>query len=110
MQRLPRLDIPDRLQQDIVRGIERSEIFLYDDECRRFVGRFDQLLAKKKQSGRTLKVGIGTSPDLRSSTIVWHRLHGIVCDVAGLLNVAVEKIETESRGGETRPSYKPQRV
>ena len=44
MPRQPRLDIPGLLQHVIVRGIERSEIFLDDDDRRRFIDRFDQLL------------------------------------------------------------------
>jgi putative transposase len=44
MPRQPRLDIPGLLQHIIVREIERSEIFLGDDDRRRFVDRFDRLL------------------------------------------------------------------
>ena len=46
MPRQPRLDIPGLLQHVIVRGIERSEIFLDDKDRRRFVDRFDQLLVE----------------------------------------------------------------
>lgn len=46
MPRQPRLDIPGLLQHVIVRGIERSEIFLDDDDRRRFVDRFDRLLVE----------------------------------------------------------------
>ena len=46
MPRQPRLDIPGLLQHVIVRGIERSEIFLDDDDRGRFVARFDRLLVE----------------------------------------------------------------
>lgn len=46
MPRQPRLDIPGLLQHVIVRGIERSEIFLDDGDRRRFVDRFDRLLVE----------------------------------------------------------------
>ena len=46
MPRQARLDIPGLLQHVIVRGIERSDIFLDDDDRERFVGRFGSLLVK----------------------------------------------------------------
>ena len=46
MPRQPRLDIPGLLQHVIVRGIERSEIFLDDNDRQRFVDRFDRLLVE----------------------------------------------------------------
>ena len=48
MPRQARLDIPGLLQHVIVRGIERTEIFLDDDDRRRFVNRFDRLLVDSK--------------------------------------------------------------
>jgi putative transposase len=48
MPRQPRLDIPGLLQHVIVRGIERSEIFLDDHDRRRFVDRLDQLLVNTR--------------------------------------------------------------
>jgi putative transposase len=44
MPRQPRLDIPGLLQHVIVRGIERSVIFLDDADRQRFVDRFARLL------------------------------------------------------------------
>lgn len=44
MPRQARLDIPGLLQHVIVRGIERSEIFLDDDDRSRFVARLSSLL------------------------------------------------------------------
>lgn len=46
MPRQPRIDIPGLLQHVMVRGIERSEIFLDDHDRQRFVERFDRLLVK----------------------------------------------------------------
>jgi hypothetical protein len=46
MPRQARLDIPGLLQHVIVRGIERSDIFLDDDDRQRFVDRFDSLLVE----------------------------------------------------------------
>ena len=46
MPRQPRIDIPGLLQHVIVRGIERSKIFLDDYDRQRFVERFDRLLVK----------------------------------------------------------------
>jgi putative transposase len=46
MPRQPRLDIPGLLQHVIVRGIERSEVFLDDNDRQRFVDRFDRLLVE----------------------------------------------------------------
>jgi putative transposase len=46
MPRHPRLDIPGLLQHVIVRGIERTEIFLDDDDRQRFVDKFDCLLVQ----------------------------------------------------------------
>ncbi|MEZ4599983.1 MAG: transposase [Syntrophotaleaceae bacterium] len=46
MPRQPRLDIPGLLQHVIVRGIERTAIFLDDNDRLRFVERLDQLLVK----------------------------------------------------------------
>jgi putative transposase len=48
MPRQPRLDIPGLLQHVIVRGIERTAIFLDDNDRRRFVDRFDRLLVDSK--------------------------------------------------------------
>jgi putative transposase len=44
MPRKPRLDMPGLLQHFIVRGIERTDIFLDDDDRRRFADKFDRLL------------------------------------------------------------------
>jgi REP element-mobilizing transposase RayT len=46
MARQPRLDIPGVLQHVMVRGIERSKIFLDDEDRADFVGRFSRLLAE----------------------------------------------------------------
>ncbi|MDD2320493.1 MAG: transposase [Geobacteraceae bacterium] len=46
MPRQPRLDIPGLLQHVIVRGIERTEVFLDDKDRQRFVDRFDRLLVE----------------------------------------------------------------
>ena len=46
MPRQPRIDIPGLLQHVIVRGIERSEIFLDDEDRQHFVDRFSQLLVE----------------------------------------------------------------
>ena len=46
MPRQPRLDIPGLLQHVIVRGIERSAIFLDDEDRRRFVDRLTGLLVE----------------------------------------------------------------
>jgi len=46
MPRQARLDIPILLQHVIVRGIERSNIFLDDDDRDRFVDRFSNLLVE----------------------------------------------------------------
>jgi len=46
MPRQARLDIPGLLQHVIVRGIERSDIFLDDDDRNRFIERLSTLLAE----------------------------------------------------------------
>jgi putative transposase len=46
MPRTARIDIPDILQHVIVRGIERRNIFLDDDDRRLFVDRFSKLLTQ----------------------------------------------------------------
>jgi REP-associated tyrosine transposase len=46
MPRQPRLDIPGVLQHVIVRGIERSKIFLDDEDRGHFVDRLDRLLVE----------------------------------------------------------------
>lgn len=46
MPRQARIDIPGLLQHVIVRGIERSDIFLDDDDRSRFVDRLSSLLVK----------------------------------------------------------------
>jgi REP-associated tyrosine transposase len=46
MPRQPRIDHPGLLQHVIVRGIERTEIFLDDVDRQRFVDRFSQLLVE----------------------------------------------------------------
>jgi REP element-mobilizing transposase RayT len=46
MPRSARLDIPGLLQHVIVRGIERRDIFLDDEDRSRFLKRFTSLLAK----------------------------------------------------------------
>jgi REP element-mobilizing transposase RayT len=46
MPRTARIDIPDILQHVIVRGIERRDIFLDDDDRRLFVERFSKHLAQ----------------------------------------------------------------
>lgn len=46
MPRQPRLDIPGLLQHAIVRGIERSAIFLDDEDRSRFVDRLGSLLVE----------------------------------------------------------------
>jgi REP-associated tyrosine transposase len=46
MPRQPRLDLPGLLQHVIVRGIERSAIFLDDDDRSRFVDRLGSLLVE----------------------------------------------------------------
>jgi len=46
MPRQARIDIPDLLQHVIVRGIERSDIFLDDDDRSSFVERLSGLLVK----------------------------------------------------------------
>ncbi len=46
MPRQARLDIPGLLQHVIVRGIERSDIFLDDDDRQRFVDSFSSLLVE----------------------------------------------------------------
>ena len=45
MPRTARIDIPGLLQHVIVRGIERRDIFLDDDDRRLFVERFSKLLS-----------------------------------------------------------------
>jgi hypothetical protein len=44
MPRSARIDIPNLLQQDIVRGIEKRDIFLGDDDRLDFTHRFSTLL------------------------------------------------------------------
>ena len=46
MPRSARLDIPHLLQHVIVRGIERRNIFLDDDDRSDFIERFEKLLEK----------------------------------------------------------------
>ena len=46
MPRQARLDIPGLLQHVIVRGIDRTNIFLDDDDRDRFVERFSNLLVE----------------------------------------------------------------
>jgi len=46
MPRQPRIDILGLLQHVIVRGVERTEIFLDDEDRQRFVDRFSQLLVE----------------------------------------------------------------
>ena len=46
MPRQPRIDIPGLLQHVMVRGIERSDIFLDDDDRRNFLQRLSALLVK----------------------------------------------------------------
>ncbi len=47
MPRSARLDIPNLLQHVIVRGIERRDIFLNDDDRQDFVQRYQTLLEEK---------------------------------------------------------------
>ena len=47
MPRSARLDIPNLLQHVIVRGIERRDIFLNDDDRQDFVQRYQTLLGYK---------------------------------------------------------------
>jgi len=46
MPRQARIDIPGLLQHVIVRGVERSDIFLDDEDGNRFVERLSTLLVK----------------------------------------------------------------
>ena len=46
MPRQARLDIPGLLQHVIIRGIERADIFMDDDDRQRFVDRFSSLLVE----------------------------------------------------------------
>jgi hypothetical protein len=46
MPRQSRLDIPGLLQHVIVRGIERTAIFLDDEDRSRFLARFGKLLVE----------------------------------------------------------------
>lgn len=46
MPRQSRLDIPGLLQHVIVRGIERTDIFLDDEDRSRFIARFGKLLVE----------------------------------------------------------------
>jgi len=46
MPRQPRIDIPGLLQHVIVRGVERTKIFLDDEDRQRFVDHFSQLLVE----------------------------------------------------------------
>jgi len=81
MPRSARLDLPGLLQHVMVRGIERRDIFVDDDDRRAFVGRLGELLG-------------ATQTELLAWALLSHHFHLLVRSHTGSLGTFMRRLLT----------------